>query len=245
MTAQKQHELIAIEGDVKKETKRVQTDIYHTLQKPDLFFGMEKTYAPFSENEENLPPENKRVQAAVDDLFKEFSKVTTHWLDVMASKDASNQRAKADLVVDGEVLVKDVPVLALLGLETELEHIKAVASATPTLPLDEEWLKNEATDQYFTKPIQTQRKKKVMKVLVHFEPTKEHPGKSESYGEDLPVGTWTVKRISTAWPARRKQELLERITKLLHAVKKARERANSLEATEMALGAAVTKYLFQ
>ena len=58
----KQHELIAVEGDIKKKVKRQQTDIYHILQKPDLFFGLEKTYQPFEEGGESLPPESKKIQ---------------------------------------------------------------------------------------------------------------------------------------------------------------------------------------
>lgn len=225
----KQHELIAIEGDVKKEVKRTQTDLYHLLQKSDLFFGLEKTYTPLDEEDEKLPAENKIVQRDVQETVRDFAKSTVNWLNVMMSKDVGNQVAKADIEIDGEVIVPNVPVLTLLSMETELNHIKAVLESIPTLPMDSEWHKNEASGNYFTTPVSTIRKKKVSKVLVHFQPTKEHPGKSESYPEDVPVGTWVTKHISTAVPERNKKALLERLAVLTYAVKKARERANSAE----------------
>ena len=53
--AMKQHELIAVEGDVKKQIKRQQTDLYHLLQKGELFFGMEKVYSPLDEEGVTAP----------------------------------------------------------------------------------------------------------------------------------------------------------------------------------------------
>lgn len=241
----KQHELIAIEGDVKKKIKREQTDIYHLLQKPDLFFGLEKTYVPLDEEGEALPSESKRVQRDVGELLKEFSATTVRWLDMMICKDTGNQEAMADIEVNGTVLAKNVPVLTLLSLETELNHLKAVFEAIPTLPMDAEWQKNEATGQFFTTPVETVRKKKVMKVLVHFEPTKDHPGKSESYAEDIPAGTWTTKRISTAMPEPAKKALLERLSDLTYAVKKARERANNIDAKKAEMGNSLMSFLMK
>jgi hypothetical protein len=239
----KQHELIAIEGDVKKQVKRQQTDIYHLLQKPDLFYGLEKTYVPLEEDGESLPAENKKIQRDVPELLSEFSDVTIKWLDVMASKDSGNRLACADIVINEQVLVEKVSVLTLLSLETEFNHIKSVLEAIPTLPLDAEWHKNEATGQYFTSPVETTRKKKVMKVLVHFEPTKDHPGKSESFTEDVSAGTWITKRISTAMPEPVKKGLLDRLNVLILAVKKARERANNVDAEKLQIGKKMIDFL--
>lgn len=113
----KQHELIAVEGDVKKQVKRQQTDLYHLLQKGELFFGMEKEYSPMDEEGEKLPSESKVIQRDVSEILQEFGEATVRWIDTMASKDAGNQQAKADLIVDGETLAEGVPVLTLLGLE--------------------------------------------------------------------------------------------------------------------------------
>jgi len=212
------------------------------LQKPDLFFGLEKTYVPLEEDGERLPPESKRIQRDVKEIMSSLSAATIKWLDTMASKDAGNQTASASIIV-GDLTIPDVSVLTLLSLETELHHLKAVFEAIPTLPLDAEWGKNEATGQYFTPPVETLRKKKVPKVLVHFEPTKDHPGKSESYHEDVPTGTWVTKRISTAMTEPAKKELLERLANLTLAVKKARERANNVEAKEFSLGKKLLDFL--
>jgi hypothetical protein len=51
-------------------------------------------------------------------------------------------------------------------------------------------------------------------------------------------------KFSGALPAKRVNELLERVEKLQHAVKFAREEANNQEADEQKIGRSVLSYLF-
>jgi hypothetical protein len=64
------------------------------------------------------------------------------------------------------------------------------------------------------------------------------------YMEDVWVGTWTTTKFSGAIPARTRNDLLERVRKLLDAVKAAREEANGLEVKPQKVGAALLGYIF-
>ena len=63
-------------------------------------------------------------------------------------------------------------------------------------------------------------------------------------GPPVPIGYWTTVKFSGALPARRVNELLDRVEKLQQAVKFAPEEANGTEVTDRRVGDAVFGYLF-
>src|SRR5438132_1009448 len=79
---------------------------------------------------------------------------------------------------------------------------------------------------------------------VKYEATKEHPAQVEMYMEDVWVGTWTTTKLSGAIPAATRNAMLERVRKLLDAVKEAREEANLLQVQTQKLGDALLAYVF-
>lgn len=60
----------------------------------------------------------------------------------------------------------------------------------------------------------------------------------------MAVGYWTTVKFSGALPAKRVNEILERVAALQTAVKFAREEANNADAVDQRIGAAVFGYLF-
>jgi hypothetical protein len=84
----------------------------------------------------------------------------------------------------------------------------------------------------------------VPKTHVKYEATKEHPAQVEMYMEDVWVGTWTIVKSSGAIPAATRNAMLERVRKLLDAVKAAREEANGIEVKPQKVGAAILGYVF-
>lgn len=102
-----------------------------------------------------------------------------------------------------------------------------------------------STDAWKTEPVRTLRTKKVPRNHVKAEATEKHPAQVEVYYEDVPIGYWTTVKFSGgALPARRVNELLDRVEKLQQAVKFAREEANGAEVTDQRVGDAVFGYLF-
>jgi hypothetical protein len=165
-------------------------------------------------------------------------------LDVVATQDWANCQARADVVVDGRKLLQGVPVTHLLFLEKQLVDLRTFVEALPVLDAAEDWEYKPEVDSYVSRPARTNRTRKVPKNHVKYEATKEHPAQVEVYMEDVWVGTWTTTKFSGAVPAAARNAMLERVRKLLEAVKCAREEANGLEVKPQKVGASLLGYVF-
>ena len=240
----KLNQIIAIEKGVKTTAFQELTESHQQLQKPALLSGISRTYRPRDEEGEQLPPESTRVQLRTVDAIHSTTVILTRLFDVTATKEWANCRAKADVVVGGEVLLKDVPATYLLFLEKQLVDLHTFVKKLPVLDASETWIFDNSTNSYATEPVQTLRTKKVPRNHVKAEATEHHPAQVEVYYEDITVGFWRTVKFSGAMPAQRVQELLNRVEKLQTAVKFAREEANSLEVEDQTPGAKVFQYLF-
>ncbi|TMR23957.1 hypothetical protein ETD86_06425 [Nonomuraea turkmeniaca] len=239
----KLNQILAVEKGVKADVQRKVTDVYHTVQKAPLLSGISRTYQPIDDEGEQLPPESTRVQVKVEDAVKDAADALTRLFDVTATKDVANCSAKADVVVDGRVLLEGVPVTYLLFLEKQLVDLRTLISKLPTLDPSETWTRDENTDTWRTEPVKTTRTKKVPRNHVLAEATEHHPAQVQVFTEDVVVGYWTKIAFSGAVPQRRVNELLDRLTKLQDAVKYAREEANSVEVADRRIGDALFGYL--
>ena len=161
------------------------------------------------------------------------------------TKDWANRTACADVTVDGQLLLAQVPVPYLLFLEKQLTDLSAFVRKLPVLDAAESWNLDPSTDAWKTEQVRTIRTRKVPRNHVKAEATENHPAQVEVYYEDVPVGYWTTVKFSGALPARRVNELRERVEKLQQAVKFAREEANAAEVTDQRMGEAVFGYLFR
>lgn len=241
----KLNQIIAVVNGKKSKTQKAFTEIYHNLQKPTLFEGVTKVYEPLDENGDAQPPEKKLVQYRVSDALKAARETLEDVLDVTATQDFGNCKAKASVVVDGVTVLKDVPVTYLLFLEKQLTDVHTFVTKLPTLDPAEKWDFSADVDAYVTERSFRYNTKKVPRNHVKAEATKEHPAQVEMYYEDVPVGkTWTTK-FSGAIPAKEKNALLARVEKLQEAVKLAREEANATEVEQVKVGEAVFSFLFK
>jgi hypothetical protein len=152
--------------------------------------------------------------------------------------------AKADVVVDGQPLLRQVPATYLLFLEKQLVDLHTFVKKLPVLDASEAWNYDASADSWATEPVQTLRTKKTPRNHVKAEATDKHPAQVEVYYEDVTVGYWRTVKFSGALPAQRVNELLARVEKLQEAVKFAREEANSIEVEEQKVGGVFLDYLF-
>src|SRR5262249_19046729 len=120
MTMARLNQIIAVEKGVKSRSFSELTEAHHALQKTALLSGIARTYQPKDEEGEQLPAESTRVQVKAEEVIRETVGILTRLFDVTATKDWTNCVAKADVVVDGEPLLRDVPVAYLLFLEKQL-----------------------------------------------------------------------------------------------------------------------------
>jgi hypothetical protein len=240
----KLNQIIAVQAGKKAQAKETLTEAYHQIKKADLLAGLVRTYQPRDEGGEPQPEERKQVQAKVPDLIRRVSADLTEMFDVVATQDWANCQARADVVVDGRKLLDQVPVTHLLFLEKQLADLRTFVEALPTLDAAEEWEYRPEVDCYVSKPAKTNRTKKVPKNHIKYEATKEHPAQVEMYMEDVWVGTWTTTKFSGAVPAAARNAMLERVRKLLEAVKSAREEANLLDVKAHKVGASLLGFVF-
>jgi hypothetical protein len=240
----KLNQIIALSAGKKALAHKAITDAYQTLQKPAMLDGISRTYKPKDDEGEQLPAEKKLVQLKVKDSIRSIVGALIEMFDIVATQDFANCQAKANVVVDGQAVLKDVPVTHLLFLEKQLVDIHTFVEKLPTLDPAESWAFKQDADCFASEPYQTTKTKKVMKNHVKAEATKEHPAQVETYTEDVIVGNWTTVKFSGAIPATEKNAILERVRKLQEAVKTAREEANALQVEPRKVGADVFKYVF-
>ena len=239
----KLNQIIAVEKGIKSQSFQELTDSHHALQKPTLLSGIARTYRPKDEEGEQLPPESTRVQVRSEDIIRETANVMTRLFDVTATKDWANTKARADVIVDGTVLLSQVPATYLLFLEKQLVDMHTFIKKLPVLDAAETWNFDSSADCWATEPVQTTKTKKVPRNHVKAEATDKHPAQVEVYYEDVIVGYWRTVKFSGALPAKRVNELLERVEKLQQAVKFAREEANNMDVDDQKLGGKVFQYL--
>ena len=238
------NQIVAVEKGVKSRSFQELTEAHHVLQKPALLSGIARTYRPKDEEGEQLPPESTKVQVKSEEVIKKTAEILTRLFDVTATKDWANSKAVADVVVDGKALLAKVPITYLLFLEKQLVDLHTFVKKLPILDASETWTFDSSADCWSTEPVQTVRTKKIPRNHVKAEATEHHPAQVEVYYEDVTVGYWRTVKFSGSMPAKRVNELLERVEKLQQAVKFAREEANAIEVDDQKVGDQVFQYLF-
>lgn len=237
-------QVIALLSGKKTRVQKELTELYKLSQKPPLFDGLSRTYTPNEEGGETQPPEAKGMQANANKVLGRAKLIMADLWDSAMTQDVSNTTAIADITVDGVTVVTGVPVVTLLYLEKQLEDLFKFVETIPTLDPAERWTYDPNKDCYVSDVVITGRTKKVPKVIVKYEATKEHPAQTELHHEDVKVGEWKTIKFSAALPVATKNQFLERLIALRDAVKVAREGANGKDAKEAKIGAAIMDFVF-
>lgn len=242
---QRLNQIIATEKSVKSRVEKYITELYHLAQKPTLFNGFTRAYRPVKEDAERLPSEQQLVQQRAALIIQGVARQLSELLDATAAKDYANCEAVADVIVDGDLIVAGAPVTYLLFLEKQLEHVHTIVAKLPVLDLADSWAVDTVDALYKTAPLQTARTQKVVRPLVLYPATAEHPAQTDKVTEDVIVGHWDHVKMSGAIAPAEQQRLLERVEKLQKAVKYAREEANMSPAPAQTVGDSVFGWLLK
>jgi len=238
------NQILGVENSAKTRYHELTTAVYHLLQKSELFQGVSRKYRPKEDGGEQLSDEDKAVTHRASQVIAETTAKMTEIFDISAMRDYTNCKAKADVVVDGKVLIKDAPATYLLFLSKRLDDLHAFVKKIPTLPAGEEWEMNPAQDLWATKPVESTRTKKVSRPLILAEATKEHPAQVKEVTEDVVAGYWVTTKYSSALPVARINVLVARVEELQRAVKFAREKANEIDCEDVKVGKALIDFIF-
>lgn len=242
------NQIIAIEKGVKNRAKTELTQAYQKLSsKTAQLAGIARSYKPIDDQGEKFPPESTRVQIKADEIIGEVTSQLTRLFDVTLTKDIANGKARADIQIGDRLIAANVPVTYLLFLEKELTDILTFVSKLPVLDPGEEWDYDATVDAYATPPSQTVKTKKIPRNHTKWAPpdaTFVQPAQVEVFTEDVVVGYWTTTKFSGALPRATVNAIQERVTSLIEAVKKAREKANTTVVDDQRIGKALLDFVF-
>lgn len=233
------YELLAVEQEKKANAERARSRSLESFRSSQGHFtGMRRTFKPFAVDEtkgevggERLEAETHLARTVIEELQGTLALIGQSF-DVNLQIDEANTRARADLVVAGQVLATNVPATFLLQLEKRLREVRILFKEIPTFDPVRIWQPDPGADHPHVlraEPVTTVRKQRVRKYNVMVEATKEHPAQVDIVEVDEPVGEirsydWTG-MISPG----KKRALLQKIDELIEATKTARARANSTE----------------
>lgn len=240
----KLNQIVAVVAGKKTRTEKEFGDLNKTLQKTELFSGLVRRYEPLEQGGEQLPEETKLAVKSVRDISTSARKILTDIMDAVATQEWGNVSASADVKVNGSIVLPAVPITVLLYLEKQLNDLNTFVGNMPTLDPTERWTANTQTGDYTTPDVKTHRTKKIARPIVLYQATEQHPAQTQLIQEDILAGYWVTTKNSTAIPTTEKRDMLERIDKLIEAVRMAREEANSIDVEQKQIGDSVLNYIF-
>ena len=247
MSLVKLNQIVAVEKGAKERVHKELTTLYQSMNKVEPMSGISREYRPVSDDGEKLPPENKYVQVNVMDKLARMRAILTDIFDITLTKDFANTVAVADVIVDGVVILSQVPATHLLYLEKQLVDVRTVLAALPKLDPAEKWTWDEQQGFFKSDPVQTSRSKKTTEWVVvpgSGVPEKGVAPQIKEVSNDVLAGYWTTVKFSATMEPTRIAELVQKTETLLRAVKFAREQANTTEVEQKKEGSAIFDFIF-
>jgi len=247
----KLHELLAVKTNLVGQGDKAVNDQKDLFAKKRHHFGASiRQYTPLTEGAQPVTEEQSDIQTTVAKELEWLANIFAKGMDNSFLIDVANTQARANIVLeDGTVLRKDVPTTALLALEGDLEKIQSLVAAIPTLDPAKAFRPDEQKGPGYWQARETitNRTKKVKKVLVKYEATKEHAAQTEVYDTDEVIGTVRTQEWSTLITPAQKADMLDRCDQLVRAVRRARSRANDfdIEAAGNKIGKTVLDFVFK
>lgn len=140
----KLYELLSVDGDLEKHFNEVIKETSRTFQdEVHLFVGAIRTLEWLEEGREKVPAEHQEMTTTVNEKLNHQKDVVIRFLDAFLQKERTNQDAKADIIIDGNIIAESIPATFLLGLENRLAKIRDVYAKIPTLPPNIKWEKDK------------------------------------------------------------------------------------------------------
>ena len=240
------HELLAVESELETRHKNAISVAKERFSKPSLFIGANKSLKLFEDTDMETPCENQHLEFTVNQVVNQALSHTENYLNAVYQKEASNQNATADIEVDGKIICENLPATFLLGLETKLKLVRELFQNIPILQQGIEWEKDEQVGEDIYKTTHPEKKYKTRRTFRHkvlYEATKEHPAQIEKWEESENIGIYTTELISGMLSVADKTNYLDRIDKLIQAVKSARMRANQVEVVKNKVAYKLINYI--
>lgn len=241
-TTSKMHQLLAVEPTRQAAAKAQLAEVTATFaKKPNLFEGQQRTLSMFDTSPEKATEVaaiqdkekiSQSVAYTVDQNLNYMAGLVGSWIDVLYRKELTNQTARADVVIDGKVIIKDAPATFLLAMENIIgTQLKDPYNAIPTLSPGIDWEKADSLGKFIFKSpkVKTIKTEKVSEFIKHQQTSDKHPDTFTEKFTDKNVGVYESQKFSGMMQVVDKAAVIARWQRLLEAVKDARQRANQAE----------------
>lgn len=230
----KLHEVLSVESSLEKSSRQRSDESIRTFSKDNLFKGSTKRLSMFNEEDKHLETvDHQELVTTVDENLEYLmGSIDKYWSTVLV-KERTNQHTTADIVLeDGTILAENLPATFLLGLETKLGNLRKVYEAIPTLAPGIKWIEDKMDKAGIFKNANDTvvfKSKKDVEFRIAYEATEHHPAQVESLENTVNVGKYSTTSTCGMLAPVDKASRLSKLDEVLHAIKKARMRANNID----------------
>lgn len=241
-------ELLAAEKTLSSASDKLIEETKAKFQKADSFFkGHLKTLKMLADNPENTAIESaaRDAKPVTTNVIDTLQYTLDHWAkaeDCIFQKNCTNQEATADLEFRGQVIRGGVPVDELMGLENRLKTIRGMLQEVPTLDASREWEPDSQKGVGFWRTQNeefTTKTEKVMTPVLLAPATDKHPAQVKESNRDVVIGQFTQRLFSGAATTVGKSEAIKAVDDLIVECRKARNRANTVDAQTGTIGGTI------
>lgn len=248
----KLYQIIAARTGLANKFQTLMAGLFKPLKSPALSEGITKVFKPAVSdaagkvNNSFAPPaEHKPVQILVRTLLPEVTGEYGKYIDLDMQIEIANARAKGHVIIDGETILQDVPVTALMLLEKRLKALQAHLEALPTQDPAVRWVWDSSHKAY-AGPMETTLSKRTVKSFVTVAPaTEHHPEQVRDVEKEEVMGIWEKTLYTGLLDPKERNEILHRLKVLIEAVAEARIRANDIEVIPSKLGTELMAHLLK
>ena len=247
------HEILAVEGSKEGYFKNALVEMTNLFtKKVSHFGGFNKTLTLHGEDtpekhaKELSETENQTLTTTVSAELAYLGEVVANYVDVIYQKDDANQRAVADIEIDGVVIASNVPATTLLSLENKLKTLRPVYDEIPTLQPGTQWTLDPSIGEGVYIDVNPQirtKTKKGFEYKILTPATDKFPAQIKEWEVVEDIGFTTLTRWTGMISVAEKVEILKRFDKLAAAVKQARQRANTVEVQKVNIGRSLLEYI--
>lgn len=192
-------------------------------------------------------PDKTETNPVAETVMGKIQWVLQHaanYFDLSAQKDAANCRAKADLIINGVVILSDLPAITLLFIENKMKAVRNLLAQCKTLDAAKNWKEYTAQDNVWsTDPNVRTVKQNVQDYVIAAPATDKHAAQVKDITVERIRAISTVTELSGFMPTQQKAELLMRCDELIQAAKQARQTANDQEVGNEKIAQPLFNYL--
>jgi hypothetical protein len=118
------HQINAVLTGYKPQAERRFTTLHQSSTKTPLWTGQQRMFQPYDDDDRGEPGKAELVQIRAPEVLADARAALGKLFDLQLTQDTANCAARADVVVDGQVVLADVPVTFLLFLDKQLVALR-------------------------------------------------------------------------------------------------------------------------